>query len=211
MKLIKIYLLTIFSFLLFTPSLLSRASTDLDSNLTPRGYPDVVLKRLSPTLKEYLLNEDKLLFLDSSLASNSTSINHPKLDWVYSAVYNENNKIELIDVIYLYEWDKLPLWRLQDKISVSWEKSDFSIKTDSFVKVDFYDTLSTNANIHSFEAGYAQASPSNIYWYANLKGNYFTFVTKLYGYAQFELVPTESVMSEVPILIAQYNHDTVIK
>lgn len=211
MKLIKICLLTIFSFLLFTPSLFSKASTNLDSNLTHRGYPDVVLEKLSPTLKEYLLNEDNLIFLDSSLSSSSTSINHPKLDWVYSAVYAENNKIELIDVIYLYEWEKLPLWRLQDKISVSWEKEDFSVKTDSFVKVDLYDTLTTTANIHSFEPGYAQASAINIYWYANLKGNYFTFVTKLYGYAQFQLVPNQSVVSEVPILIAQYNHDTLIK
>ena len=206
MKIIKFYLLIYLTVLFFQSSDTVNASTS-NQQLLKRGYPSSVIEKLDDDLKQSLLQKSDFYFIESSFTSMLPETHNHKLDWVYSAKYNENNEIIAMDIIYFYEWINLPIWRLQDRITLSWMKTDFQLKPDSFVKVDLYDTLTTIGNIYSFEMGYANASPINVSWYANLKGNYFIIVTKLYGYCQFELIPTENVISVVPNFKITYDHN----
>lgn len=206
MKIIKFYLLIYLTVLFFQSSDTVNASTS-NQQLLKRGYPSSVIEKLDDDLKQSLLQKSDFYFIESSFTSMLPETHNLKLDWVYSAKYNENNEIIAMDIIYFYEWINLPIWRLQDRITLSWMKTDFQLKPDSFVKVDLYDTLMTIGNIYSFEMGYANASPINVSWYANLKGNYFIIVTKLYGYCQFELIPTENVISVVPNFKITYDHN----
>ena len=191
-------------------------SEDIDAVLRSRGYPQVMLDKMPPIAKESLYEEDYLefdggiittyneesgQFVDYDISADGVmpigQIPTADLSLVWYASKNKYNNKEII-VKYSYEWVKLPIFRWQDPIAVSWDDSLFEMKDDSFYKVDLYDGHYTqNGNptgetftgaVKSEEYGYAAGYSSGVTWYADLRGYTESYVVdKLYGHGEFFL------------------------
>ncbi len=105
--------------------------------------------------------------------------------------------------------------------AISWDDSKFSLKNNSFYKVDMYDGTITEANgiiktftnkIKSSQYGYANASNVGVTWYADLIGHFdtpYSRITKLHGYGSFQLVPKSTTYNGSTILYGHYVHPTM--
>lgn len=214
-------------------------ASDLDSLLESRGYPKIVLESMDNDLKEIIYNENNEFsgatvsyyddtsntFTDISIDENGDyilprgqiSTSSLSMALIYTKNKASNGNLNSIRIYYNYKWLKLPVFRWQDPIAVSWDNTKFQMSDNSFKKVDKYDgyivdsngTMHTYTNqIHSSENGYANASNAGVSWYADLKGYTGIIPTNLYGYAIFDLVPTHSTSSGSTTLYAHYVHPT---
>ncbi|MEO3153719.1 hypothetical protein [Turicibacter sanguinis] len=207
---------------------------EIDSNLLSRGYPKLVIDSLDNDSKSRIYEDSDLEFIGASIlyynednqefneleiqkdgriigdmTKGQISTNDLSLIWNYSASYLSNPKrLNYIDVTYSYNWKKLPLFRWQDPIAVSWDGSKFKIKSNSFKKTDYYDTSTITGKIHSYESGYASGSTNGVTWYADLKGHVIANPIRLYGNANFKLEPTSTTTSGSTTIYGHYVHPT---
>ena len=189
----------------------------MDATLLDRGYPNVILEKMSPTAKESLYEKPELVFdggvitiydestgtfIDYDISANGYmpmgQIPTTDLSLTWSISKNRNNSDEIF-VTYSYDWDDLPFFRWQDPIAVSWDDSLFEMKDDSFYKVDKYDGYYINSSgvptgktftgaIKSEEYGYASGFAAGVTWYADLRGYDIIYVADaLYGHGEFTL------------------------
>lgn len=188
---------------------------NMDMALRNRGYPQVILDRMSPTAKESLYEKDYLEFQcgvittydeDSGefadyniYGSNIMPVGQiPVSDLTLTWLVSNDTQNDELFVQYSYNWEELPFFRWQDPIAVSWDDSLFEMKDDSFYKVDKYDGYSVNTAgfpINSFtgmikseEYGYASGYNAGVTWYADLVGhNPAIVVEAMYGHGEFTL------------------------
>ncbi len=229
----------IFCMILGISTTVFASETDIDTALEQRGYPKIVLETLDTDLKEELLNEkvdfagatmsyyneEEGVFSDLDINEDGTYIS-PKgqistsdlsLAFIYCKYKDDYGRLNYIKVIYNYKWLHLPICRWQDPIAVSWDSSKFEMADNSFRKYDKYDGYysdGTNSHFvqsqtHSYEPGFANASPSGVSWYADLKGYVGIIPTSLYGYATFNLVPKNTTYSGSSTLYGHYVHPTI--
>lgn len=213
-------------------------SSSLDSILLQRGYPQIVLDTMDIDAKADICadnvtfagavityyDEEDAVFREISVNEDGT-YNSPKgqiptadlsLSFTYSKSETSSGRLNYIKITYNYNWLKLPVFRWQDPVSVSWDNSKFEMMDNSFSKVDKYDGLVVNANgvvvgtvtdqVHSSEDGYANASNAGVTWYADLKGYIGVQPTKLYGYGTFKIAPTSTTSSGSSTLYGHYVH-----
>lgn len=208
----------------------------IDAALVDRGYPQIVLNEMSITAKRSIYEDTSLYFKGATITTYDEEtgtfedfeipengiipygqISTSDLSLVWSVNADEDNP-DLIIVQYSYKWNKLPFFRWQDPIAVSWDSDLFEMQDDSFYKVDNYDgyvvdpssglILSTiTGGIHSQENGYAKGFSSGVTWYADLKGYLGITVTKLYGYGEFVLEKKTS-KSGTSKIYGHYVHPT---
>ncbi|HIQ77384.1 MAG TPA: hypothetical protein IAB79_08090 [Candidatus Faecousia excrementipullorum] len=212
----------------------------INSELLTRGYPQIVLDTMDYSSKLDLYDENvgfmgavityydesTSSFIDIHVEEDGSYISPrgqiPTSDLSLTFTYSRSPMIpgatlDYIKVSYNYNWLKLPFFRWQDPISVSWDSSKFEMVSNSFYKVDMYDGFIENATtgavsgpyigqIHSSEYGYANASSSGVTWYADLKGYNGITPTKLYGYGTFKLAPKNTTAAGSTILYGHYVH-----
>lgn len=213
----------------------------IDSELVLRGYPQIVLDEMSFSAKQSIYNDKDLFFKGAAIttydqqngtfenyeiSSNGTmplgQIPTSDLSLVWS-INGDRNDASIIKVVYSYSWIKLPIFRWQDPIAVSWDDALFEMKTDSFYKVDQYNALLIDTGtgevvneiiggIQSEEHGYAQAQSNGVTWYADLKGYWGIpggmTIMNLYGHGEFELEKKTSA-SGTSKIYGYYVHPTV--
>ena len=210
---------------------------DIDVALVNRGYPQLVVDSMSLSAKKSIYDDTSLYFKSAAITTYEedthtfTNYNVPSdgvmplgqlpeddldLLWSVNGVAGEPN---LIKVVYSYKWKKLPFFRWQDTMSVSWNQNLFEIQSGSFYKVDKFNGQLTDPNtgitnvyindaIHSEEHRYANGSPSGISWYADLKGYIGVSPTSLYGHGEFILKKLTS-RSGSSTLYGHYVHPQV--
>lgn len=217
---------------------------DIDAVLLNRGYPKVVLDTMDSGAKKdiyddsdlYFASAELLLYDEETQVFEKVSISDNgimplgqipttdlTLNWTTSVKKvtsgSKKGALNYIDVKYSYNWTKLPLFRWQDPIAISWDDDKFRIKDDSFYKVDKYDGYTTEVDgaiktftdkVKSSEYGYANAYSAGVTWYADLKGyDGFNNITRLHGYSSFQLVPKSTMYSGFTTLYGHYVHPTI--
>lgn len=223
MKMKKLFSVIFTILMLFSVNILSafaqptnvESKDSIDAALIGRGYPAVVLEKMSPSVKQSIYEDTSLYFKGASILTydqeNGSVKNYeipadgsitfgqiPDADldlvWSVNGVHNSTN----VNVKYSYSWNKLPVFRWQDPIAVSWDDSIFEMKSDSFHKVDNFDghllnpdtgaiTSTVTGGVHSEAHNYANGFSSGVTWYADLKGYTNVDVTRLYGYGELVL------------------------
>lgn len=128
--------------------------------------------------------------------------------------------LDFILVYFYYNWERMPTFRWQDPIAISWDDTKFRLHGQFFHKADKYSCVIPNLDgshtwvfdeLYSFEDGYAIASPAGVAWYADLKGDVGMVVTELYGYGSFRLTAAHGTTiyeGESSTLYAHYVHPT---
>lgn len=182
-------------------------------SLIERGYPAIYLEHTSPSVIESLYakpdavfegatittyDEQTGAFVDYEIPADGIMLlgQIPTADLTLTWSVSNNNKTGTEKlVMYSYSWNKLPFFRWQDPMAVSWDSDKFEMKDSSFYKVDKYDGFIANESyyesftgeIKSEEYGYARAFDSGVTWYADLVGYLGITATKLYGHSEFVL------------------------
>lgn len=104
----------------------------------------------------------------------------------------EGTELKEITVRIYYEWNDLPLWRLEDPIITSWTNDTYSYKEGSLHTEDHYISGSTD-NTFKSSSSYLQKNQNTICWLADLKGYSLTSNCKsLYGFGEFILIPKQA-------------------
>lgn len=213
-------------------------SNNVDTILLERGYPQIVLDTMSEGSKNDTYMENTTFagavityYNESDGTSTQISVNEdgtyvaprgqiPQADLTLTLACSKSEsaagKLNFLIIKYDYNWKKLPLWRWQDTMSVSWDPSKFEMSDDGFYKEDRYDGYIIGANgehigpyvnqIHSSESRYASGSSAGVSWYADLKGYIGVVPTALYGYGRFKLVPKSTTYDGSTIFYGQYVH-----
>ncbi|MBQ8519453.1 MAG: hypothetical protein IJ455_07640 [Agathobacter sp.] len=230
-------ILTIVMTLLSPLSIFASETLSNDEILLQRGYPQIVIDTLDNSQKEYLIAENSVFmgaviaYLSEDGASTTININEdgsyimPRggqisiADLTLSLTYSRDQSystLKYIDVTASYNWINLPSERLEDCLTVTWDDTKFKRELNSFRKVDKYNAYWTdpNGNIISYvdqitsdEAGYATQTDCGVSWYADLQLGLGMYVTDLYGYATFRLLPLESTYAGTSEMYFHYVHD----
>lgn len=204
----------------------------IDAALIERGYPQIVVEEMSLPAKKSIYDDSSLYFKGAAITTydedtgmfenyeisdnsimpcGDISTKSLSLVWAVSGYAYDSN---LISVKYSYEWKRVPFFRWQDPVAVSWDSSLFEMKDNSFHKVDYYDGFLVNSfyhvngGIHAEEYGYAKGFAAGVTWYADLKGYTGINIDKLYGYGEFVLRKKTST-SGYSTLYGHYIHPTV--
>lgn len=144
-----------------------KETTNIDTVLLERGYPQIVLDSMDTDAKADIYNdnvtfagavlsyydEETSSFTDISVDEDGSyiaprgqiSTSDLALSFTYSKS-TSSGKLSYIKVTYNYNWTNLPFFRWQDPVSVSWDNSKFEMTDSSFSKVDKYDGYITDAN-----------------------------------------------------------------
>lgn len=207
----------------------------IDEILIERGYPISILQKMSDSTKATICDNPNLIYengftlsyqeengqlvLQEVLAEGDKAIPYGQiptadleLTWTVSLDTSARDNERLI--VYSYQWKNLPVARFQDPMSVSWDGDYYSMKSNSFHKVDQYEYTSVYTGVsgsgtHSSEAGYASASKDGVTWYADLKGYIAEgVIRKLYGHGQFILVKDKEPSSPTR-LYGHYIHSKI--
>lgn len=224
----KKYVITIISaiMLLGTTAYANDMST-VDEALLERGYPQNVLERMCDENKLEIYNNEDLHYGGATMVQYweetgesrivdmdnpvSTYGQIPSADFTMMLTPSgktTNGKLEYIDFVFDYEWDKIPINRYQDPITVGFDYNglNYRLNYDIFRKVDKYtytdNTMSTKTATHSDEPAAAEKSRYGVNWYADLKGG---VVHSLYGYGKFRVngsTPTASGEMDVNFMYA---------
>lgn len=204
------------------------AGTDslLNLKLIAKGYPTQLLNILEKEQKEDLLDNkccyesSKTYYYDNNgnlidcISFDKDSVStigqikdaHLTLSITSSKTQKGETKIS-----FNYNWKTLPVNRYQDPIYITWDNSVFSLKADSFNKVDKFTYVlgdgsngKTYTSTHSNEKSFADATFGYLSWYADLKG-YTANVIQLFGYGSFTLTPKKKNVSTQ--IFGKYVHD----
>lgn len=231
-KFLSAILLIAFFLTIVTPCFAVDIPGNVDAILIERGYPEDAVSRLAYDQKMMLYQDSHWYYAGSTSIGYSENQNNTgpqrtaqlsvaDLTLYFDLYYNVyEGTLEQIFVQFYYIWNNIPFCRFQDSIAISWDETKFRLKDDGFYKADKYSGFFVYENevtwmydeIHSLETGYANASPSGVSWYADLKGNVGVTVTELYGYGYFFLVPAHGVTvyeGDTSTLYAHYVHPTV--
>lgn len=207
---------------------LEPAQSEADAVLRGRSYPQSYLDLLSLEEKEALIPKRNYVF-EKAVVSGFTE---DELVWEYEISedrtvpggqilsadlvlvlgISKNKYNDRINVRYGYDWRKLPFYRYQDPISVSWDAEKFKMEPDTFRQTDqyrYYDGLAGRevSRTYAEEPGYTRASPAGVAWHAKLYPLHLG-VTALHGYGEFELKPLDSGRFSTEIY-GQYIHTNV--
>lgn len=129
---------------------------------------------------------------------------------VILTLYNErtiNDCFEVCVRLY-YDWNKLPTWRLEDPVIISWDSDVFEYKEGTFNHEDHY---YRNGKDTTYMSGSAMENNLNtLVWKAALKTGYFLGIggkiTKLYGFGEFYLKSFPYVSHIDTYVKAKYVH-----
>lgn len=222
------------------PSLQASAVTvteeEINSDLLARGYPQLYLENTSFSAKKSLYEKPDLVFESAILTiydeetgefvdyeiSENAIMPHGQiptsslaLTW---AITRDQKLGKDITVVYSYDWTKLPFFRWQDPIAVSWDDGKFEMKDNSFYKVDMYDGAYAADDgtlydyffnrIKSEENGYAKGFSSGVTWYADLVGQWPFVLTRLHGHGEFVLTRKVDT-SGTSTIYGHYVHPTI--
>lgn len=237
LKKIICIILTIVMTLLSPLSIFASETLSNDEILLQRGYPQIVIDTLDNSQKEYLVTENSVFmgaviaYLSEDGTSTTININQdgsyivPRggqisvADLTLSLTYSRDQSystLQYIDVTASYNWINLPTERLEDCLTVTWDGTKFKREIGSFRKVDKYDAYVTDLDgdlisyadqTTSDELGYATQSDCGVSWYADLQSGLGMYVTALYGYATFRLLPLESTYAGTSEMYFHYVHD----
>ncbi len=189
---------------------------EIDAALVNRGYPQPVLDAMSISAKTSIYDDASLYFKGAVITTYDENT-HTFVDYEVQPdgivpcgqiptadltlvwdINGDKNNPNLIHIKYSYRWTRLPVFRWQDTISVSWDNSLFEMVARTFHKVDQYDgqlvdpstgitTGYVSNATHSEEYGYANASAAGVSWYADLKGYIGIIPSSLHGFCEFSL------------------------
>ena len=206
---------------------------EIDALLMERGFPSEVVSRMDEMQKQMLLDNPDVGYLGSFSIQYSESpsagngmqpygqIPTSDLTLTFDVTCQvDDGEFAQLLIFFYYNWNNLPFWRVQDPIALSWDETKFRLKDNTFYKIDYYSAYLIGLDqsvtwyhgvTHSYEKGYAQASPSGVSWYADLKANVgLTLVmTELYGHGAFILVPAHGTTvyeGETSTIYAHYVH-----
>ncbi len=216
MKAINKYTALILVFVVSTVMMLGCGGEDaiFDSNslLENNGFPQAVIGKLSEYTKKQLISqvekENNVFFDYVFLGSDVAVIIATEI------IRDENEKIKEIKVTVYYEWLSLPVFRRQDPIKVSWDEKKLSYKPQSFYSEDRYSTSLSGDFLHMKRENYFSKGDGNFCWYADLRDLYFAddfnMISKLYGFGEIILEPTEEYNNGDNIYIAvEYTHSAI--
>ena len=233
-------ILSIVILLLSPLSIFANEPLSHDKILLQRGYPQIVIDSLDVSQKDYLITENSVFMgaVIAYLSEDGTStIIHINEDGSYimprggqisvadlalSLTYSRDQSystLKYIDVTASYNWLNLPAERLEDALTVTWDDTKFKRELHSFRKVDKYNAYLIDSvgnviyfsdQITSDEPAYARQTDCGVTWYADLQEGIGLFVTNLYGYATFRLLPLESTYAGSSEMYFHYVHDKSI-
>lgn len=200
---------------------------NVNTILRERNYPQSYLDLLSLEEKEALIPKRNYVFekavvsgfvgdelvWEYEISENGTmpSGQIPSADLTLVFAISKNKYNDKINVRYGYDWRKIPFYRNQDPISVSWDDEKFKMEPYTFRQIDqyrYYDELLKKevTKTYAEEPGYTRASPAGVTWHAKLYPLHLS-VTALHGYGEFDLVPKVSGRFSTEFY-GQYIHTT---
>lgn len=200
--------------------------TATDNALIARGFPQSVIKAMNHEVKENIYSYGDSFDFATLQYENTNQTTSYEFTSENQAVLPEDKKpASRLSLTWLvtrtqggkritfnYDWTKLPVNRLQDPISVSWDPNMYELRGGSFHKVDRYvyhvgASPTAYTGTQSDQWAFAKVSPSGVLWYADLKGHSNVMpVTNLYGYGEFILDQKTSGGSNI---YANYEHKKV--
>ncbi len=180
--------------------------------LENNGFPYEITKKLSD-------------FTTNELKKQVESENAVHFDYVISEgdvaviiateiIKDESEQIKEIRVRVYYEWLRLPIFRRQDPITISWDAEKLEYKPESFYGEDRYSASSSGDLLHMKRENYFSGRDAHLCWYADLRDLYFdddlNMINKLYGFGELVLEPTENYTSGDSIKIGvEYVHAAI--
>lgn len=174
--------------LLFVQSLsfpvFAQSTDDIDAALRQRGYPQTLLDVMSPIAKESIYEKDDFTFSGGTITAydetNKLPLNYvipsngimplgaiPDSD-LYLTWSAGRNSAGDVHLVFSYFWTETPVNHYDDPLYIVWEQDIFRLKSNSFYKVDQYDTYFNEGLITSSSYNHSGSSFSGVTWYAEL-------------------------------------------
>lgn len=212
----------------------SSGENNINATLLERGFPQIVLDRLTESAKLDLYNDSSLRFSSAEITTFSEDFNESSTisvasdgscvmprdilpsanleqTWVVAQAITYVNGVEHLDyftVLLNYDWKTTPTEVFQDNMAISWDDDLFRMVPNSFYCYNECDTFLYGLDYVNYaDDVHAGSTPSGVAWYAVLFNGGYAWNYCGYGRVQIEPKTTNIARAGNSVLYSKYVHN----